>query len=600
MNPIVTWKIEVKTSAAPASGIKASSSVFVKIYGETGVIQPIQLEGRGEEISKFGQDTRSEFRIDRDDVGNVRAIDVWHTDENDWGMDSIKIQSGNNEWTFTLKGGQRTIPATKSVDASAGPPRPLRLEGEHAFVSSGANRLHTAAKRNEAPPIEVMLQNNEFSVDQTDKVGRTASMYACMYGGKDALRTLVEFNADLLRTDNYGRTLLHYACMNKKNNIEIVRLLLDEKYVPAVALEHGAAEDDEMKAADEIPRRRMRFIRMQDKYGRGAMHYAASYGFKDVIQMLNEHCHLALSDKDSMGFTPLHCAAVQGQADVTRTLITLGVGSNVTAKNNDDKNFLHLSAAAGHVEFIRDIFGTVYGSFTANTQKNLQSLVEAPDKAGRTPLLVAACNGHLEVVQLLVTGLKAVRADMFHEDSDKSNILHLSARKAGDRLLEYCVQKQDINSLNYYKFTPLHVAAESNNEAAVQWLIKHGADIYAKNIAGQTALDIARERKYENISRALENADEYLKVLKQTSSSGLEGSSGQTNTTEPTPAVDDHMSQLPLSMNGYEKKPAPRPKEISPEVQLLQKENERLQAELRELRLQALQISSSLAPSPTP
>lgn len=38
----------------------------------------------------------------------------------------------------------------------------------------------------------------------------------------------------------------------------------------------------------------------------------------------------------------------------------------------------------------------------------------------------------------------------------------------------FASSKWDVNSANEFKYTALHVAAEANNEAAIQWLVKHG------------------------------------------------------------------------------------------------------------------------------
>jgi len=106
------------------------------------------------------------------------------------------------------------------------------------------------------------------------------------------------------------------------------------------------------------------------------MHYAASFGFFKVVQQLEGFCHIAITDKDGLGLTPLHCAALQvrlsahnfrmqfahcalcsqGEAETARRLIELGAGSNVGAKDHEEKTFLHHAATAGHTAFIDYLF----------------------------------------------------------------------------------------------------------------------------------------------------------------------------------------------------------------------------------------------------
>lgn len=99
-----------------------------------------------------------------------------------------------------------------------------------------------------------------------------------------------------------------------------------------------------------------------------------------------------------------------------------------------------------------------------------------PDSLGNTPLHVAAANGHLSCIKVMME--KAVPAKNYCDP--------------GKQVL---TQKELINKANQDGLTPLHCAAANGHILVMQYLMFRGADTNAKSKAGLNALDYAAQNK---------------------------------------------------------------------------------------------------------
>jgi len=99
----------------------------------------------------------------------------------------------------------------------------------------------------------------------------------------------------------------------------------------------------------------------------------------------------AVSSKGSIGWTPLHLAAVNGHKDVVEFLIAKGADMNarITVGMNTGCTPLHKAASAGQKDIVEILI--------ANGAD-----VNAVANDGETPLHEAATWGHKDVVELLV------------------------------------------------------------------------------------------------------------------------------------------------------------------------------------------------------
>ena len=135
--------------------------------------------------------------------------------------------------------------------------------------------------------------------------------------------------------------------------------------------------------------------------------------------------------------------------------------------------------------------------------------VDLSNKNGETPLMMAAINGDLPLVQTLV--LKN-RAQLDHISWTP---LHYACAKGHLDVAQFLLANGAIvDSLSLGGTTPLMMAVQSGNEYLVKLLLDKGANLQLRNEAGFSAIDIADIYNKPAISEGLRSR--WLKLYKQT------------------------------------------------------------------------------------
>jgi hypothetical protein len=121
------------------------------------------------------------------------------------------------------------------------------------------------------------------------------------------------------------------------------------------------------------------------------------------------------------------------------------------------------------------------------------------------PLCVAAWDGHLEVVRILVRDLGANANQTSYGDTPLIAAAHGDHPAVVRCLIEYGA---DVNHAVQGARTPLHIAAGLGYLAVVRCLVEKGARIGAVNFLGNTALlESALHGRYTTVQYLLEEAD---------------------------------------------------------------------------------------------
>ena len=125
-----------------------------------------------------------------------------------------------------------------------------------------------------------------------------------------------------------------------------------------------------------------------------------------------------------------------------------------------------------------------------------------------TPLLKASASGKLNVVKYLVEH----GADLKKTTKWGSSPLELSSTNGHLDVVKYLLTNKnvDINQLNIYKNTALHIAAYKERLPVVKYLVEKGAKTDIKNTSGLTPLGIVlRDKRTQMIQylRSVDNVD---------------------------------------------------------------------------------------------
>jgi len=263
---------------------------------------------------------------------------------------------------------------------------------------------------------------------------------------------------------------------------------------------------------------------LDDKAGTSALHKAAQGGSVEAAKALLEHGAFIDLQTPTYGHTPLHEAMWYKHVEIVKLFLAAGANLNITtrygfnlerfiefglqvskrgrekllaikeaveARQRADENWLREHRLTDAV-LKGDISG-VRAAIAAGEDLNQRHPVVAGFDDGYTPLLIAARNGAVEIVKLLIDAGADVRARdaMFCAEP-----VHKAAYMGHAEVARVLIDsgKADINvqgPMNGY--TPLHDSLWHANTEAAEAFLEAGAQLDIRAWDGLTPLQIAEE-----------------------------------------------------------------------------------------------------------
>jgi ankyrin repeat protein len=323
-----------------------------------------------------------------------------------------------------------------------------------ALSNENMTALSSACIKNKPDVVEFLLQRG-LDVNALHG-GRTALMHAAHDGHLDVLRVLLAADPPVLVNlqDGRGSTALSIAAAN--NQTSVVELLLA----------HGANDNASF-------------------YGATCLMQAAHHDHLAVVELLLARFPTLLNARAQDGATALHIAVLKNALRVVDALLAAGADTNIA--RNDGLTPLMMAVNMEMAQRLID------GGADANVQL----------PTGDTALMLAAAdeNPDLSLIALLLER----GADVAASRKDGGNALLMATCNGRVDVLKLLLQAPAawINAQTQNGKTALIVASMNGTTAAVEALIGAGADINMATHTGHTALHFASNA---DIARLLWNA----------------------------------------------------------------------------------------------
>ena len=342
-----------------------------------------------------------------------------------------------------------------------------------AMNSARETLIHAAVRTDSAEATRYLIASGA-SLTARDINGDAPLNAAVLSGAKTCLQVLVLSGADLDARNFAGEAALHQAV--RKQNAEFVTYLVDRKAK----------------------------LEVRDNSGLTPFALAAREAQTAIAQYLIK-AGSAVDARDYSGSSPLYYAVETGQLDLVRILVQSG--SDIFAKNAAGDYPLLASLKKG-LAVLREVLGQAsMGKSDSEGKTALRLLVEvrAPsdmlslalsagadpnsrDRFADTPLHAALAQKDYATAAIL---LKA-HADPFAPNYKR--VTPISMVLSETAALKDFVMAAGIGSTNILGEGFLHAAVRDAKPEAVKLLLDLGIDRKAKNISGETALDVARTK----------------------------------------------------------------------------------------------------------
>ncbi|GAB1216423.1 hypothetical protein ATERTT37_005638 [Aspergillus terreus] len=206
-----------------------------------------------------------------------------------------------------------------------------------------------------------------------------------------------------------------------------------------------------------------------------ALHVLAYFGIVAKALRLIEKGDDVNDQDNSMGITPLHCAAYRGNEEMVELLLDNKADINATCK--DGSTAMHLATEQGHRKIMKLLLTRRANSRTANRHgvTALQSAVGTAYDEATVPMLIKS------------------RSDMDAQNSLTGNsTLHIAVELHRSRILLFLLERgASMNVFNKQGLNPLQMAAKTNNCEALSLLLERGAKVDICSMFGSRALHIA-------------------------------------------------------------------------------------------------------------
>lgn len=219
-------------------------------------------------------------------------------------------------------------------------------------------------------------------------------------------------------------------------------------------------------------------VHVKDTWDKTILHYAVEKGSVELVKFLVDECNADIYEpcEQRHNNTAIHMAAHGGNLEVLKYFIE-DKGADIDVKNAYGEPPSFSAAENGQVNIIKYLL----------TQNANITMV---DVNGDNILYVSATTGDVSVPRFLLKFAK-LNFDLNTLDNFGDAILHRAVWNNRIDFLKYIVpaHRPNLNVIDMYDRTPLHVAAHLGNIYIVRFLVGHGTDTELEDCWHRRALE---------------------------------------------------------------------------------------------------------------
>ena len=366
--------------------------------------------------------------------------------------------------------------------------------------------------------IRLLMSRRQENLDVKDSYGASGFARAAREGHLELLQLLSEHGAAPTKEEDKASALCRAA---EGGHLEIVKLLCSQaRFHPnladsngTTALYHAVALRDSNSSSNALSPKAeemTRFLlskgadptlaRKDDK--ETALHRAALNDHTVNIRLLLD-AGADPTAQDYLGYTPLLTAA-KYKSPAAITLLLAAPIKDTPARTDYKNQALKYAARNGS----RELALAVLRSAIVDPETGTKDVtIDSVDWSGKTPLLLSIVGGHVQTARLLI------RHNPSQEIADSDGRLPLLAAAIGGQdlvvrdLLRAKGSKGPDGVKDKDENTALHLAAAKGHEAVVRVLLEAGADREEVNVYGESAVDVAEEKKLKRVVRLLQGLE---------------------------------------------------------------------------------------------
>ncbi|KAK4060935.1 hypothetical protein Trihar35433_9860 [Trichoderma harzianum] len=346
-----------------------------------------------------------------------------------------------------------------------------------------------------------LIEEYRHQLDEVSYLGETAIAAACENGNQAISQALIDAGANIKLARYNGETPLHSAAHGE--HLNLVTLLLENGADSSAGNKssetplHYAAHSGHAGIAKLLLQYGANCL-IQNSEGVIPLHQAVSRGNLDVAQLLISQDADQKNIRDTSSQTPLHTAAIGGQAKTLQLLLDHGV--DISVVDEDGCTPLISASFFGFTEVVRILLR--WGS-----DINVQGL------RGMTALALATQNGHTKTAELLLQhGADTTLVDNI---VGWTALLHAAYYGYVDIFRALLTYGADINFTDPDGYDVLLSATEGGQTSVIKVLLEHGIDVStSRPRKAGTPLGMAiRHGHYEVVELLLNNGASYNAVF---------------------------------------------------------------------------------------